>query len=131
MSNAVSWGVPGTTNPGACNIFDIMARSARGESTTSSEVIISYYFLDEALAIEIATQALSPKQAEMFHKIRAIDPMQFQPRRKWWQFFAKPRVVTWRDYANHLGYDDQSWWDACKGISYEVQHYLKARNQSS
>jgi hypothetical protein len=62
--------------------------------------------------------------------------MQFQPRRKWWKPFTKPRVVTWRDYANHLGfYDDQSWWDACKGISHEVlsylEGYLETSNQSS
>lgn len=130
MSSAVSWSVPGTKDPEACNIFEIMTRSARGERTSASEVFISFHYLPESLAIEIANH-LSYEQGVMFLRIRAVDPAQFQSR-KWWQFFAKPHVVTWRDYANHLGfYDDQSWWDACKGISHEVQSYLKARNQPS
>ncbi len=130
VHSAVTWSAPGTTNPESCDIFEIMIRSARGESTTASEVFISFHYLPESLVIEIANH-LSHEKRVMFRKICAVDPTQFQ-RRKWWQFFAKPRLVTWRDYANHLGFvDDESWWDACSGISHEVQSYLRARNHSS
>lgn len=134
MSSAISWSVPGTTDPESCNIFEIMARSARGESTTASEVFISFHYLPESLAVEIAKH-LNSQQARMFWRIREIDPKQFQCR-PWWQFFAKPHVVTWRDYADHLRFDsDQSWWDACKGLCPAVQSYLEsylqAHNQPS
>lgn len=130
MSSAVRWSTPGTTHPESCDIFEIMTRSERGEDTTASEVFISFHYLPEYLVIEIAKH-LSHEKRAMFRRICAVDPTQFQ-RRKWLQFFVGPRVVTWRDYANHLGFvDDQSWWDACSGISHDVQSYLKARNHSS
>lgn len=124
---SIQWTVPGTTKPNECDIFELMRREELGQPVTSSEVIISYHFLDEALANELADRVLTSDEAVLFHQLRAINPGEFQPVRRWWQSLSKPRIVTWRDYAERLDYDDDSFWRIWDGVGGRIESYLKTR----
>jgi hypothetical protein len=130
----IQWSVPGTNRPTECDIFEIMARSRRGGRTSSSEVIISYHFLSDEQADAIVRDALDERQGELFMRLRAIDPMQFQPSVPWWKFWVKPRTVTWRDYAEFLGFDEDTFWSekhGYSGIGAKVQDFLSKNQHSS
>lgn len=114
----IQWSIPGTSRPQKCDIYEIMARSDRGGRTTSSEIIISYHYIPDDLAQAIV------KEGQLFNKLRAIDPQQFQGPVSWWQFWVKPRVITWQDYAEALGFDDNSFWLEYDGIGAKVMKYI-------
>ncbi len=125
----IEWTIPGTTEPEKCDLFELMEREDRGERVTTSEVVISYHFLDKDTAREISARVLTPTEAKLFYRLRAINPMQFQTPRAWWQFWVKRETVTWLHYAMLLGYTEDSFLTAWNGVGGRIQRYLKTRSE--
>ena len=127
----VDWGIPGTKHPEHCNIFELMQREAAGKPVSSSEMVISYHFLDEDLAKEISEHVLTPQEATIFNQIRAIPPTRFQTPRSWWQFWIKREKVTWLHYVEAIDLDTDTFWEIWDGVGGRIEDYLQARQQTA
>lgn len=122
------WATHSTAKPERfTNIMTLVASEMAGQEVSASELCISYHFIDEALAQEIAANALKPEQAKLFHQMRAISYTAFETPRAWWQFWIKPHEITWFDFAERCGHDDSSFWVIWEGAEHRIIEYLKPR----
>ena len=117
----------GTVRPHELDIFDVIHRYHRSKLLDTSKLIATFHTIPEHLAQDIAHLVLEEEQAQLFHRLRAVHPMEFLPKTRKARFlshFGRKKRITWAHFAEHLDLNHTTFWIQYHNISHRVVEFL-------